>query len=46
MADKKKINTNPALDAPDADTPNAAAQDAGSTDSNSPHSLRNCKFPP
>ena len=38
------IETTPAPDSTDSDTLNAAAQYAGSTDSNSPYSLRNCKF--
>ena len=46
MADKVKIDTTPAPNAPDYDTSNAAAQDSGSTESNSPYSLRNFNSPP
>ena len=46
MADKEIIYTSPAPDSIDADTPNAIAQYSGSTDSNSPYSLRNHKFAP
>ena len=46
MADKGPIDTTPDLDVPIADTLDAAAQYAGSTDSNSPYSLRNHKVAP
>ena len=46
MADKDTIKTTTDPYSPGADNLNAAAQDSGSTDSNSPYSLRNCKIPP
>ena len=46
MDNKNTIDTNPSPYAPYADTPNASARDSGSTDSNSPYSLINRKFPP
>ena len=46
MADNNKISATSDPDAPDADNPNSLSQDSGSTDSNSPYSLRNCKVVP
>ena len=44
--DKVTIDITISPDTPGADNCNASAQDAGSTDSNSPYSLRNRKFAP
>ena len=46
MADKDTIDTTPATNALETDTPEYSSQYAGSTDSNSPYSLRNHKFTP
>ena len=46
MADKDTIDTTPVPKAPDTNTPDFAAQYAGSTESNYPYSLENCKFSP
>ena len=46
MADKEKIDTTYAPDAPNADNPDAATKDDGSTESNSPYSSRNHKLTP
>ena len=44
--DKVKIETTPAPDVPGADISKTSAQDTRFTESNSPHSLINCKFTP
>ena len=46
MDDKVTIDTPLFPYAPSADTPNSSVQDSGSTDFNSPYSLRNHKFSP
>ena len=46
IGDNNTIDITPAPDATGDDTPNASALDSGSTDSNNPYSLRNCKFAP
>ena len=46
MDDKETVNNTPASNTPDADNPDTAAQNSGSTDSNTPYSLRQWKLAP